>query len=518
MAFIHTIVSALFGSPATLPLLLCAYFALRNIYRHFFHPLSHIPGPLLARISSLYLYTLCYLGTECHSLAELHSKYGASVIRVAPNAVSVSDGAALHPIYVAGGGFKKDKRYKNFDLEGHQTIFSTLDLAYRDLRAKAVLPLFAMGRVRASGGDGGVIRTSVDQFVKLFASEKRKALARKPDSARLDILDLATRLTIDVTTGYLFNRRYGGLDEQSLPSTQNDSGQHNELSAAPFIHTIVAFGKFSLLPNWAFQTVMTFFMGLGRLFPDKVFNDSRAHIDDFVTRIVRDAVPDKDDTYQSRLLAAGISRVETMAQCKAVTFAGTDSTSIKLATLIFHLVQNPCVRQRLMQEFRLHGGDATTTDPQTLPYLRAVVQEGLRIGMANPAGLTRTVPANGLDVGGTFIPPGISVGMSAWTLHHNPELFPEPYAFRPERWLDEGKEANEETKRLRRLRDRDVFPFGVGARMCIARNLATHELFVAVRAIAESGLLEGARTCGERIELDGWFNVGIRGHKLEVEW
>lgn len=518
MAFIHTILSALFGSPTTFSLLLCACFALQSIYRLFFHPLSHIPGPPLARISTLYLYTLSFLGTECHILADLHSKYGASVIRVAPNAVSVSNGAALHPIYVARGGFQKDKRYKNFDLEGHQTIFSTLDSAYRDLRAKAVLPLFAMGRVRASGGDGGVTCTCVDQFVKLFASEKQKALARKPDFAKLDILDLSTRLTVDVTTGYLFNRRYGGLDEKSLPLTQSSSGQQSELSAAPFIHTIVAFRRFSLLPNWLFRTVMTFFMGLGCLFSDKDFNASLARIDAFVTGIVGAAVLDKDDTYQSRLLAAGISREETRAQCKAVTFAGTDSTSIKLATLMFHLVQNPCMRQRLRQEFKLHGGDAATTDPQKLPYLGAVVQEGLRLGMANPARLTRTVPANGLDIDGTFIPSGTSVGMSAWTLHHNPELFPEPYAFRPERWLDEGKEVTEETKRLRRQRDRDVFPFGVGTKMCLARNLATHELFVAVRAIVESKLLEGARTCGERIELDEWFNVGIKEHRLEIEW
>ena len=130
-----------------------------------------MPGPLLARISSLYLYTVSYLGTECHGLADVHSRYGASVIRIAQNAVSMSDGAALHSICVAEGGFQKHKRYKNFDLEGHQTIFSTLDLAYRDLMAKAVLSYFEMGRVRASGEDGGIIRTCIDEFVKLFASE-----------------------------------------------------------------------------------------------------------------------------------------------------------------------------------------------------------------------------------------------------------------------------------------------------------------------------------------------------------
>lgn len=43
--------------------------------------------------------------------------------------------------------------------------------------------------------------------------------------------------------------------------------------------------------------------------------------------------------------------------------------------------------------------------------------------------------------------------------------------------------------------------------MCTARNFATRELFVAVRVLVESGVLEGARTCDDRIELEEWFNV-----------
>jgi cytochrome P450 len=437
---------------------------------------------------------------------------------VAPNAVSISDGSALHTIYVAGGGFRKDSRYENFDLDGHATIFSALDTAYRDLRAKSVLPLFAMGRVRAASEGQGVIRECVDEFVKIFESEKAKALINSR-AAKVDILDLAVRLSIDVVTSYLFNRRYGALEEpkESLAS-QVSLSKINPKSEAPFLMAVVEFGRFSLLPNWLFVTLGAVF---GLISSNDGLKESIGRVDDFTVRLVNDADPERDDTYQSRLLAAGISKSETTAQCKAVLFAGGDSTAVKLSTILFHLVQNPSIHERLKEEIKVLGSDPAT-DPQTLPYLRAVVREGLRLGMGNPARLTRVVPSEGLEVGGIRVPAGTTVGLAAYTLHHNPELYPEPFAFRPERWLDVGKEPNGKVDVLsegrKRDMERDLIPFGAGLRTCLAKNLATHELFLTVRSVVESGVLEGARTCKKTIELEEWFNVGIKGHVLDIEW
>ena len=534
MPFIQAILSLTLHSPATIPFFLSIFLVLIVTYRLFLHPLSHIPGPLLARISSLYLYTVCYLGIECQQIAHYHRKYNTSVLRVAPNAVSISNGAALHAIYVDGGGFKKDARYENFRVDGHATIFSTLDTAYRDSRAKAVLPLFAMGRVRAAGEGHGIIRECMNRFIERFESEKAKAVEQAPNigAARVDALDLSQRLAIDVVTGYLFNKRYGGLDEQAVLLSKASGSPCNasmpsKMSAIPFVLAIVEFGRFSLLPNWLFTRILNLSSALGRLFPNAELNNSFHRVGAFATCLVHDADPQKDDTYQSRLLAAGVSQSETVAQCKAVTFAGTDSTATKLVTIIFHLVQNPSIHKRLSAELKVLG-ENPTSDPQTLSYLRAVIREGLRLGMANPARFTRIVPRGGFEVGGTYLPAGTSVGLAPYTLHHNPELFSEPFKFRPERWLDQENErladdggggiSDTQADRQKKERERDVIPFGVGSRMCIARNLATHELFMAVRALVESGVLEGARTCTKSIELDEWFNVGIKGHKVEVEW
>ncbi len=95
-----------------------------------------------------------------------------------------------------------------------------------------------------------------------------------------------------------------------------------------------------------------------------------------------------------------------------------------------------------------------------------------------------------------------------FTLHFNTKVFPDPHAFRPERWLDNPTPEMQ----------RDWIPFGVGSRQCIARNLATVELFLGVRATARHNVLEGAEAVGEKIEMMKWFNSKIKGEKVELFW
>ena len=155
----------------------------------------------------------------------------------------------------------------------------------------------------------------------------------------------------------------------------------------------------------------------------------------------------------------------------------------------------------------------TAYNPQSLPYLEAVIREGLRISMANPTRLPRVAPPQGFNFTAKagkqyFIPGGTLVGLQIYTLHFNPDVYPDPFAFKPERWL-EGP-----TKEMQR----DWIPFGLGPRQCIARNLAMQELFLAVRAIARGRVLHGAKAVGEKIETLEWFNSRVIGEKIELTW
>lgn len=66
--------------------------------------------------------------------------------------------------------------------------------------------------------------------------------------------------------------------------------------------------------------------------------------------------------------------------------------------------------------------------------------------------------------------------------------------------------------------NRNWFAFGAGPRACIARNLATVELFIATEKLVESNVLRGARVCQDEVEIYEWFNSKVKGEKLELVW
>ena len=157
--------------PVPLLITFLALILLVVVYRIYFHSLSHIPGPLVARISSLWLYRLSYYGIEASTIDGLHKQYGP-VVRIAPNEVDISDGALLNTIYVKNGGFPKNPCYRNFDIDGFPTLFSALDSAHRAVRSKAVVGLFAPAAIR-EGRD--IVRRSVDRMVIRLEKEKEDA-------------------------------------------------------------------------------------------------------------------------------------------------------------------------------------------------------------------------------------------------------------------------------------------------------------------------------------------------------
>lgn len=172
-------------------------------------------------------------------------------------------------------------------------------------------------------------------------------------------------------------------------------------------------------------------------------------------------------------------------------------------------------------------------EPSLLPYLRGCLRETLRLSMANPTRLPRVVPKGGWVFTPTagfsfasqgragekkqqsqkpvFLPAGTLVSVQIHTMHHNPAVFTDPYDFKPERWVESPPE------RLERM-NRDLIPFSLGSRGCIARNLAMMELHTACAAILESEVLDGATNVGDKIEILEWFNSKVRGERIEIEY
>lgn len=164
----------------------------------------------------------------------------------------------------------------------------------------------------------------------------------------------------------------------------------------------------------------------------------------------------------------GLDQMTVAAECLDHMAAGIDTTGDALCFLMWELSQprSMAVQRKLQLELRQNSTAATEiTDRRKfdeLPYLDAVVMEGLRCFPAIPMSLPRYVPEGGRNIEGYFVPGGTVVSCQAFSTHRiDQDVFPEPDLFRPERWLEEGGAA--ERKKL-------FFAFANGGRGCVGKQ------------------------------------------------
>lgn len=310
------LLNMLLSSPLTSVLILLTLLLLsRCIYRVTLHPLSCIPGPLLPKLTSLWLYYHAYIGDEASVIHAAHKRYG-TLVRVSPHEIDISDADAIAPIYVTKGGFPKAPCYANFDIDGYKTIFSTTDNDYRTPRAKAVVPMFSTRSIRENEA---ALYGCVDRMVYRV---KREAGTGLP----VNVLNLARSLAVDVVSTHLFQENYNGTSEEGT-----------RLSVSAFVDAFVAVGRFFYLPTTAFIWLEWV---LERFMPDEHTNSSMEIVDKFVDNLY-DATAKGAQNYPGRLMSIGLSRTEVKSQCKDLIFAGTDSTGMNLATICRQLALFP---------------------------------------------------------------------------------------------------------------------------------------------------------------------------------
>ena len=101
----------------------------------------------------------------------------------------------------------------------------------------------------------------------------------------------------------------------------------------------------------------------------------------------------------------------------------------------------------------------TTANPYEQKYFNACIEETLRLWGPFNVGFPRVSP--GKQIGGVFVPAGTVVATVAYSTHRDPNYFPNPLEFVPERWLDASSDMRAMAK-----------PFGHGPRNCIGKHLA----------------------------------------------
>lgn len=167
------------------------------------------------------------------------------------------------------------------------------------------------------------------------------------------------------------------------------------------------------------------------------------------------------------------NRINSEAQV-AIT-AGTLTTANTITTTIYHILSNPDILAKLTTGIESVYPDLDNPPSlkqlESLPYLTATIHETLRISYGSAHRLQRIFPDRCIQYKDFTIPPGTPVGMSAVHVHDNEDIFPEPYAFRPERWMGEKAPL------------KYLVAFGRGSRNCVGMELAKAQILTVLAAV-----------------------------------
>lgn len=188
--------------------------------------------------------------------------------------------------------------------------------------------------------------------------------------------------------------------------------------------------------------------------------------------------------------------------------AGSDTTASSIAASFFYLSNNPNAYAKVAQEVRsaFHSVSDIRAGPvlNSCAYLRAAVNETLRMAPVAAQPLWREADRGGCMVDGEIIPAGLNVGAGIFSLHRNPKAFPNPYKYDIERWiLQPGKNEEKEKERIREM-SRSFAPFSVGPRQCIAKNFAMMELLLTMANVFFQLEFEKVGNLGQGKKGAGW--------------
>jgi cytochrome P450 len=163
------------------------------------------------------------------------------------------------------------------------------------------------------------------------------------------------------------------------------------------------------------------------------------------------------------------------AEAQSLVGAGTLTSAHMLSLTSYFILKDQEVYRNLMKELEIAMPDPDSSPSQqtfeSLPYLNAMMDEGLRLSYGSMHRLSRSHPKDTLQYREWIIPTDTPVGYSAYMLHRNPDIFPEPEKFKPERWL------NLEPAQRQHLRAH-LNNFGRGSRQCVGMRLAYAELYL----------------------------------------
>ncbi|GBO30401.1 Cytochrome P450 3A16 [Araneus ventricosus] len=187
--------------------------------------------------------------------------------------------------------------------------------------------------------------------------------------------------------------------------------------------------------------------------------------------------------------STGLTDEEIIANAYIFLLAGYETTATALAFTFYLLIKHPEIQERLYRE--IENADDSYSSVQNHQYLDQVFSESLRY-YPPVTGFVSRLCSEDHQVGSVTIPKGATVLAPVWDIHHDPELWPDPWKFDPERFSPENKKNINSTAYM---------PFGIGKRNCIGARFAQLEAKLAIFRLVKQFKFEACEKTDDPLHL-----------------
>ncbi|KAL6704672.1 hypothetical protein ACN47E_007954 [Coniothyrium glycines] len=441
------------------------------VYRVYLHPLSKYPGPVSYKLSGWPLLWQAYVGDRHIWHLKDHDKYG-NIVRIGPNTLSFNTATALSTIYgPRSANVKKGEWYKTFDIAaGSYSSFTETDRVKHSIKRRWMSPVFPPDSIKASEP---LIFDLLERFCETLMPKNSHWGPKWNMSTMSTYLgfDLMGALVFGADFATVQDARYRDLANSVLPASMLMYWISYLPPAAlvrPLLRTML-FEKIGGKPVVDNNRLIDYASAQVKSRMDGVATEKKDNCErtDFLSYLV--ATTDKKTHWQPTFADLSTESLNVMN-------AGADPFSSVLAGVFFYLAHNPEVLRLATEEVRFRFSSSTDiiSGPSLndCDYLYACIEETLRRTAPVPSHLPRIVLAGGLDIDGEHFPAGTVVGVSMYAIHHREKYFPEPFSFKPERWIESAENPAETIAHARRAFN----PFSIGTRQCSGRSLAYLQL------------------------------------------
>ncbi|KAK2020401.1 cytochrome P450 [Colletotrichum zoysiae] len=421
---------------------------------HQYLRLRHIKGPISAGFSTWWLVRTVYSGSSHLEFHKASKKYG-HLVRVGPNDIITSDPDLMRHILGVRSNYKRSGWYGAMRLDpGRDNVLSERN---NERHAK----LRSQMTAGYSGKEVDNLERKVDENVLRFINLIDKLISQD------EPFDFGTKVqyfTLDVITDLAFGKPFGYVESDS---DVNEYIQTMEQNMPNVVVTAVLPWLLAVLSSSLFRCLLPSdknAIGLGK-----------------TIRIAKEVAKErfgpnrkvKKDMLGS-FVAHGLTQEQASSEILMQILAGSDTTATAIRAPFLYIITNPRVTNILRAEIESAKPSRpviTETEARGMPYLQAIIKEGLRIFPPVVGQMSKEVPKGGDTFKGVYFPEGTRIGYNAWGIFRRTDIWgPDAHEFRPERWL----EASE--SKLKLMEGTLELVFSYGTWKCLGRNLAMMEL------------------------------------------